>query len=81
MESMQFGDYVINLRRELHMHPELSMEESWTSQRICQELTRLGIPYEIVGEKNVIGILHGSKREGRTRRQTGRGRQRGGDRL
>lgn len=63
MESMQFGDYVINLRRELHMHPELSMEESWTSQRICQELTRLGIPYEIVGEKNVIGILHGSKSE------------------
>ena len=63
MESMQFGDYVINLRRELHMHPELSMEESWTSQRICQEFTRLGIPYEIVGEKNVIGILHGSKSE------------------
>lgn len=63
MESMQFGDYVINLRRELHMHPELSMEESWTSQRICQELTCLGIPYEIVGEKNVIGILHGSKSE------------------
>ena len=26
MESMQFGDYVINLRRELHMHPELSMD-------------------------------------------------------
>ncbi len=63
MESMQFGDYVINLRRELHMHPELSMEESWTSQRICQELTRLGILYEIVEEKNVIGILHGSKSE------------------
>lgn len=63
MEPLGFKDYVIQLRRELHMHPELSMEESWTSHRICQELEELGVPYEIVGEKNVIGILHGSKSE------------------
>ena len=51
--------YVTTLRREFHSHPELSMQEVWTSQRICQELNSLDIPYVIAGEKNVIGWLDG----------------------
>lgn len=53
----ELSDYVISLRREFHRHPEISMEEEWTCARICQELPALGIPCEIVGDKNVIGRL------------------------
>lgn len=53
----ELSDYVISLRREFHQHPEVSMREDWTCGRICREMSALGIPYEIAGEKNVIGRL------------------------
>lgn len=53
----ELSDYVIPLRREFHRHPEVSMKEDWTCGRICQELSALGIPYEIAGERNLIGPL------------------------
>lgn len=49
--------YTIGLRRELHMHPELSGQETWTSGRIQQELDALGIPHETAGDKNIIGCI------------------------
>lgn len=52
-----FEDYVTGLRREFHRHPELSGQEAWTSARIGQELTALGIPWETAGDKNVIGRI------------------------
>lgn len=53
--------YVIGLRREFHMHPELSLQEEWTSARIASELKTMGIPYEIVGPRNVVGHLQFAK--------------------
>ena len=53
--------YVIGLRREFHMHPELSLQEEWTSARIASELKAMGIPYEIVGHRNVVGHLQFAK--------------------
>lgn len=55
METLK--EYVINLRREFHMHPELSGQEEWTSQRICQELNKLGISYNLVGDKSIVGTI------------------------
>lgn len=55
--SHELREYVVSLRRELHQHPELSMQEDWTCGRICRELSSLRIPYEIAGEKNVIGRI------------------------
>ena len=49
--------YAIGLRRELHMHPEMPLEEKWTSERIRTELDALGIEYEVVGKYNVIAKL------------------------
>lgn len=39
-------DSIVAFRRDLHRHPELSWKEERTSQRIREELDRLGIPYE-----------------------------------
>jgi len=54
-------DYIINIRRELHQHPELSGREYKTQQKIIEELDKLGIPYEKVGTTSLIAILKGKK--------------------
>jgi len=55
--SEQYEQYVIGLRREFHSHPELSCQEEHTSARIAAELRRSGIPYEIVGDRSVVGLV------------------------
>ncbi len=37
---------VIDLRHELHTHPEIRFEETWTSEFICGVLDAWGIPYQ-----------------------------------
>lgn len=50
---------LIALRRELHAYPELSNQEHWTSQRLCDELSCLGIPFKsgIAGAEGIIAHL------------------------
>ncbi len=36
---------IIDLRHELHQHPEIRFQESWTSNRISVALTKWGIPH------------------------------------
>lgn len=57
MNQNAFDEYVISLRRKLHQHPELSGKEKDTRAVICAELEKLGIPYDIVDVKNVIGCI------------------------
>ena len=57
-------DYLVSIRREFHQHPELSMQEFRTAQRIEEELDRLGIPHTRVGETGVLGTLRGEKEGG-----------------
>ena len=37
---------LVEIRRDLHMHPELSEHEERTEKAICAQLDKLGIPYE-----------------------------------
>lgn len=37
---------IIENRRWFHRHPEVSFEEKVTSERICEKLEEMGIPYE-----------------------------------
>ena len=37
---------LVKIRRDLHMHPELSEHEERTEKAICAQLDKLGIPYE-----------------------------------
>ena len=57
MDKNTLQEYVITLRRDFHRYPELSGKEERTCARICEELRKMGIPFEIAGDKNVIGRI------------------------
>lgn len=52
-------EYIINLRRYFHAHPESSLKEFNTASKIEKELGTLGIPYERVGETGVAAYIGG----------------------
>lgn len=64
-KAKEVESYIVTMRRDFHMHPELGGEEVRTSKIIEEELKKLG--YEIVrtAGTGVIGILKGGK-EGKT---------------
>lgn len=55
------ADYIVDLRRQLHRHPETSWQEFQTTELVHRKLTSLGIPC-IVGDKGVgvVGIIEGT---------------------
>ena len=58
-------DYIVSIRREFHRHPELSLQEFRTAQRIEEELDKFGIPHTRVGVTGVLGTLKGAKDNGK----------------
>ena len=44
--AQKYNDRVVELRRDIHMHPELSEHEARTETKICDWLNALDIPYE-----------------------------------
>lgn len=57
----QNHDYVVQMRRHFHMYPELSTQEVNTSKTICEELEKMGIPYNSYPDYTVIGIIDSGK--------------------
>ena len=59
-EYKAIEDQVINWRRDIHQHPELSNREFKTAEKIANHLKSLGIPIETgVAHTGVVGILKG----------------------
>jgi amidohydrolase len=56
-------NYMRELRREFHKHPELSLNERRTSARIREELDAIGVPYVLVGEFGINATITGSQSE------------------
>lgn len=56
----KYESYVVSLRREFHMQPELSGQEKMTSERIIKELNSMNIPFEMVGDYGIIATLEGN---------------------
>ena len=53
---------LIEIRRDIHAHPELGFEEVRTAGVVAGELTRLGIPHQTgVGRTGVVGIIEGGR--------------------
>ena len=48
--AQKYSDYVIEMRRRIHMNPELSTQEFETSKLVCEELDKIGVSYERIGE-------------------------------
>lgn len=53
----EVNDYLIETRRTLHRHPELSGEEQWTSEFLRNEIEKMGIPVEMVSRTGFIATL------------------------
>ena len=51
---------IIALRRDFHIHPELSWQEFRTCGVVMQELEKLGIPCVKVAETGVVGTIEGT---------------------
>lgn len=52
-------DYILSLRRELHMYPELEFELPKTLALIRRELDAMGIPYtEDYGKSSIVAFLN-----------------------
>lgn len=56
-EAKKVVEYVIEMRRYFHRYPELSWKEVNTSNKICEELDKMNIPYTRVCETGVIGAI------------------------
>lgn len=53
---------LIEVRRDLHAHPELGFEEVRTAGVVARELTRLGIPHQTgIGKTGVVGMIEGGR--------------------
>lgn len=59
-ELEQEKEYLVRLRRDFHRHPELSLREFRTADRIEEELDRFGISHARAGDTGVLGILRGT---------------------
>lgn len=57
MLTQEEQNYIVNLRRHFHRHPELSMKEYETADRIEYELKRFGVATHRVGETGIVGTV------------------------
>ncbi len=58
----KYEDYIINWRRDLHMHPEPGFKEVRTSLKIKEELEKLGCEViSGVGTTGIVATLKGNK--------------------
>lgn len=56
------GPRLIEIRRDIHAHPETAFEEVRTSATVARELTRLGIIHQTgIGRTGVVGVIEGGR--------------------
>ncbi len=59
--AKKVNDDVVAFRHDLHMHPEASTQEFRTTDRIAEELDKIGIPYRRLDPTGLIGTIEGGK--------------------
>lgn len=65
-ETENIRDFVVGIRRDFHMHPELGMEEFGTSKKIKNILSDLDIDFRDAASTGIIATIYGRKAEGPT---------------
>lgn len=62
--ALQYKSQIIEMRRYLHAHPELSGEEFHTADFVAGQLTREGIPFEKnIGGSGIVAYIYGQSPE------------------
>jgi amidohydrolase len=62
LSEIQAGkSFLVEQRRFFHQHPEPSLEEFGTAERIERELASAGIPNRRVGKTGVLGTIRGER--------------------
>ncbi|MEP6702008.1 MAG: M20 aminoacylase family protein [Betaproteobacteria bacterium] len=57
-----FHDELRTIRHELHRHPELGFEETFTSDVVARELTALGIEHHRgIAKTGIVGVIRGER--------------------
>lgn len=59
--AAQYEQYVIEMRRHFHAHPEVSGQEVETSKRIKEELDKMGVEWRPCGGNGVLATIRGAK--------------------
>ena len=54
-------EYLTNMRQYFHAHPEVSLQEYHTCEKIEEELNLAGIPHRREGETGVYAWIDGKK--------------------
>jgi len=60
--AYNLNEDTVALRRWFHQHPEPSLKEYKTSDKIKEELKKLGIKYDSVGETGIVGVIKGEEK-------------------
>ena len=58
--SKKYKDYVIEMRRTIHRHPEPGTQEFKTAELIRGELDKMGIPYEAKFVTGTVATIKGN---------------------
>lgn len=56
-----YANEFIEVRHHLHAHPELSYKEFETSRFVQQKLSALGIPFTVMADTGVVGVITGKQ--------------------
>jgi metal-dependent amidase/aminoacylase/carboxypeptidase family protein len=64
--ATSYSPFFIEIRHHLHAHPELGYEEFQTCRYIQERLTEFGIPFKVMAETGVIGLIEGRNPSSRT---------------
>jgi amidohydrolase len=64
-QAKQIAPQVIEWRRHLHAHPELSYQEFQTSAFVQEKLKQMDIPYEVMSTTGVVGLIRGKNPDSR----------------
>ena len=63
--AAEISSDIIDIRRHLHRHPELSFHELETSAFICKKLEEIGISCQAMAGTGVAGTIRGGLGPGR----------------
>lgn len=61
----EFQPEMVEMRRHIHRHPEISYQEFETTDYIIEQLEALGIPVDQPLETGCVGVLEGGKKSNR----------------